>query len=158
MSDSHENWTNLEAAVEVANEFECEYLLHAGDLISPQRVDILESFKGQVIFVWGNNESEKMGLTRKMDAAANIELAGGFYEGELGGVRIFMNHYPKYAEHAAQTDLYDLVIHGHTHVYREEHFGNTLLLNPGEIQGNDGPASFVIYDTEGKTWEQITIE
>lgn len=159
MSDSHDNWPNLERAIEIANLNSCKYLLHAGDLISPPGTEYLQKFKGKVIFVWGNNENEKTGITRKMDAIDNFELAGGYYEGEIDGVKIFMNHYPKYAELAAKSGEYDLVIHGHTHKYREESFSNTLLINPGEIQGMlSGSPIFALFDTKTKSVKKLVLE
>jgi putative phosphoesterase len=162
MSDSHDNWTKLQQAVEIANQANCEILLFAGDLIAPPMLSYLQAFNGKVHFVWGNNEGEKVKLTRLMDKSENItlhgEVVGDYYEDELDGIKIFMQHYPKVAELAAASGQYDLVIHGHTHVYREEQIGNTLLINPGEIQGaKTGESTFVIYDTQTKANKKITI-
>ncbi|WKZ30419.1 MAG: metallophosphoesterase [Candidatus Dojkabacteria bacterium] len=158
MSDSHENWTKLSQAIAIANEKGCEYLLFAGDLIAPPGIKILEQFDGQIKFVWGNNEMEQVNMTRKMDASEKIELCDDIFEGELGGVKIFMNHYPRIGELAAKSGEFDVCIHGHTHEYREETVGNTLLLNPGEIQGYaTGTSTFMILDTESKSVEKITV-
>lgn len=157
MSDCHDAWGNLEEAVSKANEEKCEHLLFAGDLNSPPGVGIFEKFNGEVILVWGNNEGEKSGLTRKFDASKNIKLAGDIYEGELDGVKIFMNHYPRITELAAKSGEFDICVFGHTHDYEEKKVGNTLLVNPGEIQGlATGEAGFVIFDTETKKAERIT--
>ena len=82
-SDSHDNWTNLEKAVKAANFSKCEQLLFAGDLISPPGVAILEKFEGHVKFIWGNNEGERMGITRKMDVSEKITLCGDFLRTKL---------------------------------------------------------------------------
>ncbi|MEK9171104.1 MAG: metallophosphoesterase family protein [Patescibacteria group bacterium] len=66
MADSHDVWDNLEKAVARANKEKCELLLFAGDFIAPPGIPILEKFNGKIKFVWGNNEGEKVGLTRKM--------------------------------------------------------------------------------------------
>lgn len=157
-SDSHDNWLNLERVVKISNDRGCEYLFFAGDLIAPSQLAILEKFNGKVIFVWGNNEAEKVGMTRIMDASAKIELAGDVFEGEIDGLKIFMNHYPRLTELAAKSGEFDLCIHGHTHEYREEKIGGTLLINPGEVQGyKTGQASFVIFDTESKWVERVNL-
>lgn len=57
-----------------------------------------------------------------MGQSQNIELAGDYYEGEIDGVRVFMKHYPKYADLATKSNDYDLVIHGHTHEYRSHEY------------------------------------
>jgi hypothetical protein len=158
MSDSHDVWGNLEKAVELANKEGCRLLLFAGDFIAPLGISTLEQFKGGVKLVWGNNEAEKVGLTRKLDASEKIELCGDVYEEEVGGVKIFMNHYPRIAELAAKSGEFDLCIYGHTHEYKKKKIGKCLLLNPGEIQGYvTGKATFVIYDTSKKDFQKIAI-
>src|SRR3989344_9450767 len=116
MSDSHDNWLNLEKAIEISNSEGCEYLLHAGDLIAPPIVDILKKFKGQVKFVWGNNEGERVGISKAFASSENLELSGDIFEGEIDGVKIFMNHYPRISELAAKTGKFDLCIYGHTQI------------------------------------------
>lgn len=158
MSDSHDRWDNLESAVLKANEFKCKYLLFAGDFMSPPGIPVLEKFAGKVIIVWGNNDGEKVGLTRKFDKSNNIELAGDIYEGKIDDLKVFMNHYPANAELAAKSGEYDLVIHGHTHRYRLEKYDQTILVNPGEIQGFvTAKAGFVIFDTETKKFDTINL-
>jgi putative phosphoesterase len=158
MSDAHDNWANLEKAIAVAHERGCEVLLFAGDLIAPPGLAVLENFQGPVKIVWGNNEGERMGITQMCAASKNLELCGDVFEGELGGAKIFMNHYPRIVELAAQAGEFDLSIHGHTHVYRMEPVGKGWLVNPGEIQGyRTGEASFVVWDTEQGSGERVRV-
>lgn len=161
-SDSHDNWDKFAKAVALGNERGCEVLLFAGDLISPPGIEYLKAFRGQVHLVLGNNEGELVALTRLVDAADNItlhgNLNGGTMEMEFDGLQFYMNHYPKNAENAALSEKYDVVIFGHTHLYhvKEEH--DTILMNPGEIQGHrTGIASVIIFDTHTKTIERIDI-
>ena len=142
----------------MANKEGCELLLFAGDLIAPTGVQILEKFKGNVKVVWGNNEAERVGLTRKFDASKNIQLAGDIYEDKVDEIKIFMNHYSRISELAAQSGEFDLCIYGHTHEYLEKIVGNTLLVNPGEIQGyGTGNVTFIIYDTSTKETKKFTL-
>lgn len=158
MSDSHDRWDHLEKAIQLANELKCELLLFAGDLMAPPGLAVLEKFNGNVKFVWGNNEAERLGLTRMMDASKKIELCGDIYEDTVANVRIFMNHYPRFGELAAKSGEFDLVIFGHTHEYHHEEVGSVLLLNPGEIQGyKTGEVGFVIYNTETRQSERMLI-
>jgi len=159
MSDSHDVWSNLEKAVHIANKENCELLLFAGDFIAPPGIPILEKFKGSVKLVWGNNEAERVGLTRKFDASEKIELCGDIFEGEVDGVKIFMNHYPRISELATNSGEFDLCIFGHTHEYEKKKVKKCLLINPGEIQGyKTGNSTFVIFDTEKKDSKKITVK
>ncbi len=159
MSDSHDRWDYLEKAILLANEAGCELLLFAGDLIAPPGCAVLEKFPGQVKFVWGNNEAERVAMTRKMDASEKLELCSDIYEDTVDGVRIFMNHYPRLAELAAKTGEFDLCVFGHTHEYHHEIVGACLLINPGEIQGyRTGTSTFIVFDTQNKTAEKVVVE
>jgi putative phosphoesterase len=158
MSDSHDRWELLENAIEIANKESCEYLLFAGDLIAPPGLAVLEKFNGKVKFVWGNNEGEKLGLTRKMDASEKIELAGDIYEDQIDNVKIFMNHYPKIVDLASKTGNYDLCIYGHDHTYHESKVANTILVNPGAITPYKIEGStFIIFDTTTKDIKRINL-
>ena len=158
MSDAHDNWSNLQKAIKIANNSECKILLFVGDLIAPPGIEVLEKFKGKVKFVWGNNEGEKTGVTRKMDSSNKTELCGDIYEGKLGNVRIFMNHYPKISELAAQSGKFDLSICGHFHKYWERKVDNCLFINPGEIQGLKGKPTFIIFNTSDKKVKKIVLD
>lgn len=159
MSDSHDRWDHLEKAINIANQQNCQLLLFAGDLIAPTGVAVLEKFEGKIKFVWGNNEAERVGMTRKMDASDKCELCGDIYEDTVDGVRIFMNHYPRISQLAAQSGNFDLSIFGHTHDYHEEIIGDCLLVNPGEIQGYQTDIStFIIFDTRDKKIEKVVVE
>ena len=159
MSDSHDNWQNLEKAITRANEDNCEVLLFAGDLIAPPGVEILKKFKGIVNYIWGNNEMERVGITRSMDNTKNLKMCGDYFEGEIDHIKIFMSHQPKYAELAAKSGIFNLCIHGHDHTYHDEVIGSSILLNPGEIFGyKSGNPGFVIFDTKTKKRTKISLK
>jgi putative phosphoesterase len=159
LSDSHDNWQNLEKAIKIVNKNKCEILLFAGDLITPSALPmILEKFKGREgHLIFGNNEGEKFGYTKLALESKRFTLHGDTYEGEIDGVKIFMNHYPRIAELAAKSGEFDLVIHGHNHTAKDEKVGNTILLNPGEIKGVKGQASFAVFDTKTKEVKEMKI-
>lgn len=158
MSDSHDVWSNLEKAINIVNEKKCKLLLFAGDFIAPPGIPVLEKFNGEVKVVWGNNEAERVGLTRKFDASSNIELCGDIYEKKVNGTKIFMNHYPRISKLAALSGEFDLCIFGHTHEHHKEKIGDALLINPGEIQGyRTGMSTFVIFDTQSSNTRLIKV-
>ena len=163
LSDCHDAWHNLEKAMRVAAERGCEVILNAGDLVSPLMLPYCASFPGHVHHVLGNNEGELIAFTRTVDASQNMtlhgNLNGGTMEMEFGGLRFYMNHYPKNAELAALSGHYDVCVFGHTHEYYDDTTGNgTRLLNPGEIQGfRTGTAGMMIFDTTTKKAERIIL-
>ena len=54
------------------------------------------------------------------------------YKGEIEGRKICMMHTDHLAEDAVRSQLYDLVIYGHTHHPDIRREGRTLVVNPGE--------------------------
>lgn len=158
MSDSHNAWDNLDKAIQIANERGCQYLLHAGDLVSYLGVSILVKFKGKVFYVWGNNELYHNEFSNMTDPSGKIEFCGETFVGEIDGFKTYMTHLPSSAEIAASSGDFDLCIYGHAHDYQVQQFGHTLLVNPGEVVGSRyGIASFAIFDTVTKSFEKIII-
>ncbi len=167
MSDSHDHWENLTKAVDIANTKSCKYLLFSGDLIAPTGLEILSKFKGKVKLVFGNNEGEIAGLVLNAENIQNLEIPkrdkhqinrGALWEEEINGLNFFMNHYPRIAEIAAHSGLFDVVIYGHNHTYNHSTIKNCLYLNPGEVHGSKtNTPSFMVLDTNTKNVEKITI-
>ncbi len=158
MSDSHDRWDNLEKAIGIAVDKGVEQLLFAGDFMSPPGMSVIGKFPGPVVMVWGNNDGEQVGLLAQAREMENVSIAGDEYEGELGGRKVYMQHYPRPAEIAVESGMFDIVIYGHTHEWREETANGKLLLNPGEIQGyRTGMVSFALVDTGSLEVEKIII-
>ncbi|MGB5605495.1 MAG: metallophosphoesterase family protein, partial [Gammaproteobacteria bacterium] len=72
---------------------------------------------------------------------------------ELGKRRIFIVHYPHYAEAMATTGDWDLVCCGHDHKAAIRSIDNiagtqTLLVNPGTVGGIQAPATWILGDLE----------
>lgn len=159
MSDSHDHWVNMRSAIQIANTENCEILLHAGDLVDPSGVAVLQEFNSKVHYVWGNNEKERDEIITLIAAADNIVLEGEEMSVKIEELIIFMSHYPHISTKAFETGKYDLVVYGHSHQYYVEHNEkNAVLLNPGEIYGKrTGQAGFVIFDTKMKTIRRIEL-
>lgn len=160
LTDSHDNWEKMKKAITIANERGCEVVLHSGDLIAPPGIKILEKSNGNVHYVFGNNEGEKIGLMRACDATFNVKLEGNtmdrFFDHD--SLRIFMTHYPDIAALAYKTGEYDLVVYGHDHTYNVEKEGKSILVNAGEVCGySTGIATCAIFDTETKEVERVVL-
>jgi putative phosphoesterase len=161
MSDSHDNWSNLQKAVDIANKQGCEHLVFAGDLISPPGLKVLEKFSGEVHTVLGNNEGEVEWYVKFVGDRDNVTLYGNCAELEFGGKKIYLQHYPRAAEIAAQSNLFDICVYGHNHQYSVGKLGNTLLLNPGTVHGykhiNRVEATCMILDLSNMKVEKVVL-
>ena len=153
LSDIHDNVWALAAALEQAQE--AEALLCCGDLCSPFIIPrLVEGFAGRPIhIVFGNNDADLLRISRQAGRFPQVQLHGAFFQGEIGGVSLAMNHYDDIALAIAASGQYQVLCYGHNHAYRVEQIGLTLTINPGTLLGydpihnRDVPMTFVLYDT-----------
>jgi uncharacterized protein len=99
---------------------------HLGDVCSPVLINSLERIGPPVRVVLGNCDS-------CLDWPSQLDL-------EMEGFRIRLEHIPP----SQPPEGFDLLLHGHTHVPRNELGGSIRYLNPGSLgRPNKGaPASF----------------
>ena len=75
ISDTHDNFKTIEAAVKIFGEKRIGYVIHAGDITTPEAVEAFSGLK--MIGVLGNNDVDKKGLENA------FEKIGGELRGEL---------------------------------------------------------------------------
>ena len=163
LSDSHDNRPLLEAAVRDAQAVGAEAVLHCGDVVAPSTLEVLKPFNLPIHVIHGNNVGDAYMMGRIASQATNQTTYYGQDAGiELGGRRIFLVHYPHYAEAMATTGDWDLVCCGHDHTVDIRSIDNiagktTWLVNPGTVGGIKAPATWVLGDLETMTFgvEQI---
>lgn len=164
VSDIHDNVWTLQAAL--ARVQHADRLICCGDLCSPFTVSVMaEGFCGPIHIVEGNNEGDWRRITQQAAKYSHVHLYGEFFQDEIDGKHIAVNHYPDIALPIAQSGKYDLVCYGHTHGFAIEQRGSTLTLNPGTLLGYDPfrkidvPATFIVYETrsnEARGYQVLT--
>ena len=159
LSDSHDNRPLLEAGVRAAMAAGAEAVLHCGDVVAPSTLEVLRPFDIPIHVIHGNNVGDAFTMGRIASKPSNQTHYYGQDAGiELGGRRIFLVHYPHYAEAMATTGDWDLVCCGHDHKadirdIRNISGGTTLLVNPGTVGGIKAPATWVLGDLDTMTFE-----
>ena len=132
ISDTHDHHRNVLKAIEVFNREKVDYILHAGDIVSPFTAATFGQVKdAKFIAVFGNNDGEKLFLKTTIENFGG-EIHENSYTGQVGGKRIFMTHRLSVLNEVAESGKFDLVIYGHTHRKDIHKIGNTLVINPGE--------------------------
>ncbi len=157
VSDTHDNIKNFNKIIDFLNKEKIEVILHCGDICNQETIDeAVKNFKGEIKFVRGNGDYELENIPETMEI-------------ELGGKKIFFNHYPDIAKKMATSGKYNLVFYGHTHKPWEEKIlvppkpngeggGSCRLVNPGESAGQHLKPTFAIYDTEKDKLELKILE
>lgn len=133
LADSHDHMAHLQRAVEALNDSQVALVLHAGDYVAPFTVNALQKLTCPLKGVFGNNDGERLGLARRIAEIGQVQVQPLFLE--LEGVRIAMMHEPEPVEAFAKSQLFDLVIYGHTHQQELRQEGRCTVLNPGEVCG-----------------------
>ena len=131
MSDTHDNEASTRAALGVLALRKPDLYLHAGDLVS---AEMLELFRGLPLhFVFGNNEWDLAGL-RSGALAAGVKCHEYLAEVDCGGKKVALLHgHRADVEALARSGKYDYVVHGHSHVRRDERVVSCRVINPGAL-------------------------
>jgi len=163
ISDSHDHRDNILKAVSIINEKNVEALIHCGDIISPfvkRWFDKLnDKAKNQFFSVYGNNDGERLYLKQILGKICKFPQNSNEHIIELGGKRIYISHMPKkeLIDALANSDMFDIILSGHTHLLVNRKQNDVLILNPGELCGYiTNKPTFAIIDTE--TMEAEIIE
>ena len=159
ISDSHNGRKSVLKAVEVFNEREVDYVLHAGDIDSPATAkDFAGLTKAKFIAVFGNCDNNKPLLAKVIDDFGG-QIHEGVYTGDIGGKKIFMTHSLNSPDDIASSGEYDLVIYGHTHNRDIHKIGDTLVINPGVSAGRFmSKPSVVVLQLDDMSIEQISLK
>ena len=136
ISDTHEDVRMIVKAVNIFKTRAPSMVIHCGDIISPP---VLERFVGLPLrLAFGNNDGERSGLKKKCS-----ELGFGPIDDTLvfehAGKAFFVNHgtSARVIDEAVASQKYDYVLHGHTHIARNEVVGRTRIVNPGALFSAD---------------------
>ena len=102
-----------------------DVVLHAGDWVTPELLDALESRASRLVGVWGNNDGPE--LRRRLPEVARVEL-GGLAWGVVHETGSKAGREERLR--AAYPDL-DVLVFGHSHIPWDTEHDGLRLLNPG---------------------------
>jgi putative phosphoesterase len=132
ISDTHDHHRHVMQAIEIFRRHGVQCVLHAGDIVAPFTIQAFSELRdAKLIAVFGNNDGEKLRLKSVVESFGG-EIHEYCYKGELAGRKVCMMHTDQLADDAAGSQMYDLVIYGHTHRQDIRREGRTLIINPGE--------------------------
>jgi len=107
-----------------------EFLIHAGDIVTPEVLRQLKDTGKRYIAVYGNNDAHLYELHNHY----NLVQEPHYFK--LAGTKFKLMHLPFYM--SADTEV---VIFGHTHTFECDFKNSTLFLNPGEVCARKKPVS-----------------
>jgi len=147
VSDSHDNFLNLEKLILNLKKEGIKTIIHCGDAASLEVLKTLEQKTYKVYFCFGNADlKEKI----KEGGLKKVKIFDNFGEIKIDNLKIAFCHRPKLAKELTKSENYDFVFYGHTHKPWIEKIGNCNLANPGNLAGVFFKPTFAILDTETK--------
>ena len=135
VSDTHNNLKNIDTIIYLFNKEKVSFVIHTGDIANANSLNKFSQLNSKLIGVYGNNDRNEKGL--KEIAYRNNFL---FQEPpkliNLCNKNIAIFHEPEdIDDFLTKNQKIDIVIHGHTHRYRNEVKKGVLFFNPGESAG-----------------------
>jgi putative phosphoesterase len=160
MADTHDCLPMVDKAVKRLNEEGVGLVLHAGDYVAPFVIPRFKELKAKLIGVFGNNDGDRELLKKRFSENANLEIRGNFAEITVEGLKIALLHGSdeELLKTLIKSEVFDVVVHGHTHkaeIYRN---GKTLVVNPGEVCGYlSGKSTIALLDTAKREAKLTTL-
>ena len=140
MADTHDRMPrDMSILAEGADE-----IWHLGDVCSPGILETIEQIGPPVVIVRGNCDSHN-------EWPIIVDLV-------RGGLKFRLQHIPP----ERPPENVDVLLHGHTHVPRNEKRGNVLFLNPGCVtrpnQGSPASVAWLEIAADGKiNWRLVPL-
>ncbi len=130
ISDTHKKVGMAEDALNLLIKNGAEFIIHAGDIVEVQTLELLKNCGLRYIAVYGNNDAHLASYH------ANYNLVQEPHYFKLADAKFKLMHLPFYM--APDTEI---VIFGHTHTFETDFKNGTLFLNPGEVCARSKPLS-----------------
>lgn len=132
LSDTHDRADAAMLGVRALRQAGAEFLIHSGDVGSERILDHLAGIPSA--FVFGNNDWDKRGLMRYA-SELGVRCLGDAGELELGGKSFYVCHGDdlRAMRRALDEQRFDYLLHGHTHLTRDDRAGRTRVINPGAL-------------------------
>ncbi len=130
---------------------DCDYAIHAGDILGASVLNAMQPRRGVVIAVSGNNDVLEKWPEHERDVVSGLKTMS---ELELPAGRIVVEHGHRHGHHAPRHDLLRrahpsarAIIYGHSHKMVCDTGVEPWVLNPGaagRVRTHGGPSCLVL--------------
>ena len=135
ISDTHNNIKNIGKIISILNNEKVDLVIHTGDITKAETLKKFSLLNCPLTGVFGNNDRSEVGL-QEVCEENNFKFQEPPLSLNLDGIKVVVFHEPDLIDGYLQNhkDL-DIILHGHTHRYREETINDIIYFNPGESAG-----------------------
>ena len=135
VSDTHNNLKNIDKIISLFNKENISLVIHTGDIANAKSLEKFSKLNCKLIGVFGNNDRNEEGI-KETATKHNFQFTEPPKSLNLCDRNIAIFHEPELIdEFLSNNKEIDIVIHGHTHRYRQEVLNDVLYFNPGESAG-----------------------
>jgi len=136
VSDTHNRLDNVQEIVNIFNSNYVDLVIHTGDITNSHTLKSFSQLRCSLKGVFGNNDLNEPGL-RETASKLGFEFKLPPLILTLEGVKLAILHEPEAIEKLIGYEKnIDLILHGHTHRYRNEVTNGIKIFNPGECAGS----------------------
>jgi len=148
ISDTHDDISAINKAVEFFNLRKADLVLHCGDFSSVYAAQEFLKLNCGFRAVFGNNDFDRAELSNII----NINPAPFAFK--VQDKSFLMSH-----KSVFPAKKFDFVLSGHTHIAKIENINGTIFLNPGEASGRRyGRMTVALIDLEKRTCEIFDLD
>jgi len=130
ISDTHKKVKLAQEAINMLINNGAEFIIHAGDIVEVETLELLKNCSKKYVAVYGNNDAHLVTYHNQYN------LVQEPYYFKLANLKFKLMHLPFYMSADA-----DIIIFGHTHKFDTEYIKGTLFLNSGEVCARSKPIS-----------------
>ncbi len=142
VSDSHKKVAFLKKAIKRLKEDGIQFLIHAGDIVLKESLDVLEQSELPYQAILGNNDTYLIEYMNKY----NLFQEPHYFN--IDNLKVKLMHLPYYLNNDA-----NMIVFGHTHHFFAEVKQKSLYINPGEICARKKPISeFAMVEVKKDEW------
>ncbi len=143
ISDTHTKVKKARRAINTLIEDGAEFIIHAGDIVDVEILNLLHESGVEYVAVYGNNDAHLA------EFHTQFNLVQEPYYFKLADTKFKLMHLPFYMAPDA-----DVVVFGHTHEFSLEFVNNTLFVNSGEVCARNKPTSeWIMLEVEEKSYK-----
>ena len=136
VSDTHNNIKNIENIINIFNKEDVDLVIHTGDISKAETLSLFSRLDCPMVGVFGNNDRFEKGL-KEVCYEYNFNFQDPPLSLTLEDKKIAIFHEPELIDRYIKEHIdVQLIIHGHTHRYREETLNDIIFFNPGESAGS----------------------
>ena len=132
--DTHNNLKNVAKICDIVNSHDLDFVIHTGDISLPKTLSLFGSLNVPLKGVFGNNDQDEKEDLLKVCREKNF-LFKDYLEIKISEENfLFAIHDPNDIEERFYKPG-NIVVHGHTHRFRNDIYKDTHIFNPGECAG-----------------------